>query len=464
MQMSQPILGQQPVTTSPPPDDSPVPVSPSVPNADFELDHSWALTQTGMLLQQLTIALKHDAIEPSTLASDWRTQFAPIDPDYSVTLSGRSPIWLHLAIHCQLPEVPLYASYDPRYGGSIITRCADPEFMPGQILSVQPSHHPDPTALAPAIAIVGPPDSGKSVFSHALRRALLDRGRRVLLQRANWDGEGNFIHELPDGCDPEIFKAEHKRGMSDRFFGHHADDIQALRHNQDVVLVDFGGMIQPEKQPLLDVCTHYIIVSSNPEKTADWHNFCQRAGLQPIAELSTVLDTIETRHSDDPYLRYTSGYWKIGQAPPIPQTLLQRLLVLEHTQIPSSIGNTDRASMSTTTSANHPSQIELQLIPHTTRDGLAYQHLRICLTSQDGLVEPSDIIGLRLPSELNPTQGVVLEGRAPIWVYAYLVHECHATAWVGCFDPRQQGAIVVETHTRQTQVGAVLLIDLPTTS
>ena len=53
----------------------------------------------------------------------------------------------------------------------------------------------------------------------------------------------------------------------------------------------------------------------------------------------------------------------------------------------------------------------------------------------------------------------MIEGKGPIWLYGYLVHQCHAAAWVGCFDPRL-GAVVVSTHVRAIQVGQVLAIAL----
>jgi CRISPR-associated protein Csx3 len=53
-------------------------------------------------------------------------------------------------------------------------------------------------------------------------------------------------------------------------------------------------------------------------------------------------------------------------------------------------------------------QIQLTLNARKTSDGLAYQHL----------------IGLKLPKEMRSNQGVILEGKAPIWLYGYLVHEC----------------------------------------
>jgi len=107
------------------------------------------------------------------------------------------------------------------------------------------------------------------------------------------------------------------------------------------------------------------------------------------------------------------------------------------------------------------SAIQLELIPHQTADGLTYQHLRIRITNPDGIVEPSDLRELKLPDDLKPSLGVVIEGRAPIWLYGYLVHECHATAWVGCFDPRLEGAVVVEAHARGVTVGSVVKLTLP---
>ena len=105
--------------------------------------------------------------------------------------------------------------------------------------------------------------------------------------------------------------------------------------------------------------------------------------------------------------------------------------------------------------------IQLQLIPHQTLEGLPYQHLHIQLNSNDGIIEPHSLRGLSLPSELQASRGVVLEGRAPIWLYGYLVHACHATAWVGCYDPRLEGAVIVESHTRGVSVGQVLKLKLP---
>lgn len=106
------------------------------------------------------------------------------------------------------------------------------------------------------------------------------------------------------------------------------------------------------------------------------------------------------------------------------------------------------------------SAIELQVIPHRTKQGLNYQHLHIQFTTPDALIEPSDLKGLKISKNIDWKQGVVIEGKAPLWLYAYLTHECHPAAWVGCYDPRL-GAVVVSTHSRIVSVGQVLKLDLP---
>lgn len=74
---------------------------------------------------------------------------------------------------------------------------------------------------------------------------------------------------------------------------------------------------------------------------------------------------------------------------------------------------------------------------------------------EGGTCEPSDIKTLGIPT-VKGSKGVILNGRAPIWVFATLVHHFHATAWVATNDPRQGGAIVVESHKSGVNVGDVI--------
>lgn len=106
------------------------------------------------------------------------------------------------------------------------------------------------------------------------------------------------------------------------------------------------------------------------------------------------------------------------------------------------------------------SAIQLQVTSRQTQEGLLYQHLQIRLTTADGIITPHDMKGLQIPADIQFKQGVVIEGKAPLWLYGYLVHQCHPAAWISCYDPRL-GAVVVATHTHDIAIGQVLALDLP---
>ena len=102
--------------------------------------------------------------------------------------------------------------------------------------------------------------------------------------------------------------------------------------------------------------------------------------------------------------------------------------------------------------------IQLTLSYHETHEGLGYQLLTIALVSCDRIITPQDLENLRLPIGLDPKKGVVISGRAPVWLYVYLAHECHPTAWVACFDPRL-GAVVTFTHSHAVKIGQIIPLE-----
>jgi len=96
--------------------------------------------------------------------------------------------------------------------------------------------------------------------------------------------------------------------------------------------------------------------------------------------------------------------------------------------------------------------VTLRLSSGHQADGITFQVIEISL---DGVATPDVLSQLHLPAGINTRMGVVLTGRAPIWLYGWLVHECHFTRWVACNDPRL-GAVVVESHTPEVRVGQVI--------
>lgn len=63
----------------------------------------------------------------------------------------------------------------------------------------------------------------------------------------------------------------------------------------------------------------------------------------------------------------------------------------------------------------------------------------------DGVVEPSELEDLQLPEDINFKKGVVIDGRAPIWLHSYLAHLCHPAVFVAHNDPRV-GWVVTQNH------------------
>src|SRR5262249_52457490 len=93
-----------------------------------------------------------------------------------VRLSGQYPIWLaaHLVsrLHDALPHVPLVV-YDPKLAGAVVV-AGRGEFLPGLVVPDRPR-----VAPVPLVALIGDPNSGKSVLSWKLYHALQARGRAV---------------------------------------------------------------------------------------------------------------------------------------------------------------------------------------------------------------------------------------------------------------------------------------------
>lgn len=114
------------------------------------------------------------------------------------------------------------------------------------------------------------------------------------------------------------------------------------------------------------------------------------------------------------------------------------------------------------------SDLELQVVSHQTQAGMPYQHLHAQIMTPTGIITPDVLKSLAIPKSIIWSQGVVIEGRLPLWVAGYLVHACHAAAWVATFDPRMGndtphsgGAVVVATHSPQVAEGDVLLVTIP---
>ena len=67
-----------------------------------------------------------------------------------------------------------------------------------------------------------------------------------------------------------------------------------------------------------------------------------------------------------------------------------------------------------------------------------------------------DIISSIIPPKVNATKGVLLNGRGPIWLYCFLAHYYHPTAFIATYDPRLGGAVIVESHKQGFKIGDMI--------
>lgn len=76
----------------------------------------------------------------------------------------------------------------------------------------------------------------------------------------------------------------------------------------------------------------------------------------------------------------------------------------------------------------------------------------------NGILEPTDLESIKLPSGIEYTKGIIFSGKGPVWLFSHLVHLAHIAAWVATFDPRH-GAVVVQTHHPAVRVGEIIPVD-----
>lgn len=72
-----------------------------------------------------------------------------------------------------------------------------------------------------------------------------------------------------------------------------------------------------------------------------------------------------------------------------------------------------------------------------------------------GVISPEDLRALS-PPKVEGSKGVILSGRGPIWLYCFLTHFYHPTKFIATYDPRLEGAVIVETHSRAYKIGSVI--------
>lgn len=104
---------------------------------------------------------------------------------------------------------------------------------------------------------------------------------------------------------------------------------------------------------------------------------------------------------------------------------------------------------------------EKRMIKLSLVDFEEFQVLRIEI--EGGVASPEEMADLSLPKGIDCSKGVVIEGRAPLWLYCFLSHELHPTSWVSTYDPRLGGGVVTSTHNKNWKIGQLIEVELPET-
>jgi CRISPR-associated protein Csx3 len=75
---------------------------------------------------------------------------------------------------------------------------------------------------------------------------------------------------------------------------------------------------------------------------------------------------------------------------------------------------------------------------------------------ENGIALSEDVREVSNAPQVVPQRGVIISGRLPVWLFAALAHHYHPAAWVGIYDPRLGGGVVVQSHTPRRKLGEVV--------
>lgn len=253
-----------------------------------------------------------------------------LDRSQGIILYGSAPNWLYAYLIDQLFSYLWVACFDVRSQSAVIVASQISSVTVGDILLIHSNK-----ILGSAILIGGPPNSGKSVFANALRKDLAryNSKAQVYLHRANWDGEGNHTHETSEELAEKLKQSNKNKihlkpnaeTLLPEYFKYHGTATANIRQVVDLTLVDVGGVPDIAKNPVIEQCTHYIIISSDPEKIQDWHNLCSEK-LQPIAVIYSVLEERVEVIKTEPFLEIVAGKWERNQVTQVPEVLMDEIL------------------------------------------------------------------------------------------------------------------------------------------
>lgn len=281
----------------------------------------------------------------------------------------------------------------------------------------------------PAVAIGGPPHSGKSVLAYSLTRAL--RARNVphyLLRACPQDGEGDWFHE----GEPDFVRRIRVKGaLSDRWLPLLQRDI-ARRHLP--LIVDLGGFPSREQTPILSECTHGILLTPSDETRREWVEYFAACGLILLADLRSDLRGENHLETAEPVVRGTLAGLERGRTASGPafEALVERL---------EGLFRPFAAALHRRHIQSAPAELVVDL------ERLARQLNR----------DPNNWLPQDLPMVLDylpAAKPLALYGRGPNWLYAALaVHALPAPFYL--FDARLGWTLPPALRIGSSEIGPI---------
>lgn len=158
------------------------------------------------------------------------------------------------------------------------------------------------------IILCGPPQSGKSCLREGLKQAIM----RLLnapypyFITACPDGEGSW-YQATVNANPERakqLKNEYKSKFTPDFVRRAADSVADC--SLPLTFVDTGGVPSTENEAICATATHAIILAGDARNIPGWHAFCEKIGLQIIAEIISEYQATE----DVVPSQFPDGIWR----------------------------------------------------------------------------------------------------------------------------------------------------------
>jgi len=287
------------------------------------------------------------------------------------------------------------------------------------------------------VAIVGPPHSGKSVFLGGLCENL-PRDKRFLF-RACPDGEGSWTWRSSEAA-----KCRRKGAFNPRIVDWYVEKLRTS-NLAPIVLVDVGGKITPENRRILSEVDAVVILSGALDAIEEWEAFANSCGCEILARIHSNYHASEDDPMSDPMVVHHLERGENVSCRPtiqrVAEIILSRVQDTAKNDKEDNNMNMNNDILSITTLAQ---ALGKEKVERTLPNGMVVQQI---------VWEGNDLVAIsRL---LHNASGempevVKIDGPAPAWLVAALVHECHPRhvqlnspdgfVAVGCRRPEGNGS------------------------